>query len=202
MMAAGFAEFHRYFPGESDRQAIIVDLRYNRGGHVSQLLLEKFARKRIAYQTGRWMAPAPYPEESPLGPVVALTNEHAGSDGDIFSHNFKQMQIGTLVGTRTWGGVVGIWPRHGLVDGTSTTQPEFSTWFNDVGYGVENYGTDPHIEIDNAPQDGASGHDRQLERALAVVLEQMARHPPTIPDFGPRPSCAHAPLPPRGPAVA
>ncbi len=202
MMAAGFAEFHRYFPGESDRQAIIVDLRYNRGGHVSQLLLEKFARKRIAYQTGRWMAPAPYPEESPLGPVVALTNEHAGSDGDIFSHNFKQMQIGTLVGTRTWGGVVGIWPRHGLVDGTSTTQPEFSSWFNDVGYGVENYGTDPHIEIDNAPQDGASGHDRQLERALAVVLEQMARHPPAIPDFGPRPSCAHAPLPPRGPAVA
>lgn len=197
MMAAGFAEFHRYFPGESDRQAIIVDVRYNRGGHVSQLLLEKFARKRIAYGTARWMAPSPYPDESPLGPVVALTNEHAGSDGDIFSHNFKQMNIGSLVGTRTWGGVVGIWPRHALVDGTSTTQPEFSFWFNDVGYGVENYGTDPHIEVDNAPQDGTSGHDRQLERALAVALDAIQKNPPKIPDFGPRPDLACGRLPAR-----
>ncbi len=75
--------------------------------------------------------------------MVALTNEHAGSDGDIFSHGFKLMQIGPLVGTRTWGGVIGIWPRHTLVDGTETTQPEFSFWFKDVGWGVENYGTDP-----------------------------------------------------------
>ena len=197
MMAAGFAEFHRYFSGESDRDAIIVDLRYNRGGHVSQLLLEKFARKRIAYGTARWMATSPYPDEAPLGPVVALTNEHAGSDGDIFSHNFKQMKIGPLVGTRTWGGVVGIWPRHGLMDGTSTTQPEFSTWFTDVGFGVENYGTDPEIEIDNAPQDGASGHDRQLEKALAVALDEIATKHPKVPDFGPRPKLARGPLPPR-----
>lgn len=197
MMAAGFAEFHRYFPGESDRQAIIVDVRYNRGGHVSQLLLEKFARKRIAYGTARWMAPSPYPDESALGPVVALTNEHAGSDGDIFSHNFKQMNIGPLVGTRTWGGVVGIWPRHPLVDGTSTTQPEFSSWFKDVGFGVENYGTDPHIEVDNAPQDGASGHDRQLERALAVALDAIQKNPPKIPDFGTRPNLARGRLPAR-----
>ncbi len=197
MQAAGFAEFHRYFAGESDREAMIVDLRYNRGGHVSQLLLEKFARKRIAYGTARWMAASPYPDEAPLGPVVALTNEHAGSDGDIFSHNFKQMKIGPLVGTRTWGGVVGIWPRHGLVDGTSTTQPEFSFWFNDAGFGVENYGTDPQIEIDNAPQDGASGNDRQLEKALAVALAEIATVKPRVPDFGPRPRLARGPLPPR-----
>ena len=91
------------------------------------------------------------------GPVVALTNEHAGSDGDIFSHNFKLMGLGPLVGTRTWGGVIGIWPRHTLVDGTQTTQPEFSFWFSDVGFGVENYGTDPQIEVDNAPQDARDG---------------------------------------------
>ena len=197
MQAAGFAEFHRYFAGESDREAMIVDLRYNRGGHVSQLLLEKFARKRIGYATARWMAPHSYPEEAPLGPVVALTNEHAGSDGDIFSHNFKQMKIGPLVGTRTWGGVVGVWPRHGLVDGTSTTQPECSYWFNDAGFGVENYGTDPQIEIDNAPQDGASGNDRQLEKALAVALAEIATVKPRVPDFGPRPQLARGPLPPR-----
>ena len=195
MQAAGFAEFHRYFAGESDRDAMIVDLRYNRGGHVSQLLLEKFARKRVGYASARWMAPSPYPEEAPLGPVVALTNEHAGSDGDIFSHNFKLMKIGPLVGTRTWGGVVGIWPRHGLVDGTSTTQPEFSFWFNDVGFGVENYGTDPQIEVDNAPQDAASGNDRQLEKALSVATEEIAKNPPKGPAIGPRPLLARRPLP-------
>ena len=117
-MAAGFAEFHRYFSAECDRDALIVDVRYNRGGHVSQLLLEKVARRRIGYDAARWMRPAPYPDEAVAGPVVALTNEHAGSDGDIFSHNFKLMRIGPLVGTRTWGGVIGIWPRHTLVDGT------------------------------------------------------------------------------------
>ncbi len=197
MQSAGFAEFHRYFSAECDRDALIVDVRYNRGGHVSQLLLEKIARKRIGYGLSRWMRPSSYPDEAVAGPVVALTNEHAGSDGDIFSHNFKLMGLGPLVGTRTWGGVVGIWPRHRLIDGTETTQPEFSFWFADVGFGVENYGTDPQIEVDNAPQDGAGGHDRQLERALAVALDLVAKVRPGLPDFGPRPTLARAPLPRR-----
>ena len=118
MQAAGFAEFHRYFGAECERDALIVDVRYNRGGHVSQLLLEKLARRRIGYVHSRWMQPSPYPDEAVAGPVVTLTNEHAGSDGDIFSHTFKLMKLGPLVGMRTWGGVVGIWPRHALVDGT------------------------------------------------------------------------------------
>ncbi|MCU0952357.1 MAG: PDZ domain-containing protein, partial [Burkholderiaceae bacterium] len=109
MQSAGFAEFHRYFATECDRDALIVDVRYNRGGHVSQLLLEKVARRRIGYDLQRWGAPQPYPNESPAGPVVALTNEHAGSDGDIFSHCFKLMKLGPLIGKRTWGGVIGIW---------------------------------------------------------------------------------------------
>ena len=171
MMADGFAEFHRYFGAECDRDALIVDLRYNRGGHVSELLLEKVARKRIAYNVPRWGRTVSYPEESAAGPVVALCNEHAGSDGDIFAHGFKLMGIGPLVGTRTWGGVIGIWPRTLLVDGTETTQPEYSFWFRDVGWGVENHGTDPNIEVDNAPQDAAAGRDRQLETALATALQ-------------------------------
>jgi tricorn protease len=197
MMSAGFAEFHRYFSSECDRDGLIVDVRYNRGGHVSSLLLEKVARKRIGYSGSRWGLPVPYPEEAVAGPVVALTNEHAGSDGDIFSHSFKLMGIGPLVGTRTWGGVIGIWPRHKLVDGTETTQPEYSFWFRDVGWGVENYGTDPTIEIDNAPQDEREGRDRQLETALATVLELIERHGPDRPRFGPTPSRAVAPLPKR-----
>jgi tricorn protease len=197
MMSAGFAEFHRYFSAECDRAALIVDVRYNRGGHVSQLLLEKVARKRIGYDLSRWSPPQPYPSEAVAGPVVALTNEHAGSDGDIFSHAFKLMGIGPLVGTRTWGGVIGIWPRHALVDGTETTQPEFSFWFRDVGWGVENHGTDPTVEVDNAPQDAAAGRDRQLETALAEAMKQVARAKPGLPGFDRRPNLARKRLPPR-----
>jgi len=197
MQSAGFAEFHRYFSSECDRDALIVDLRYNRGGHVSQLLLEKVARKRIGYDLPRWGPPQPYPSESPAGPLVALTNEHAGSDGDIFSHCFKLMGIGTLVGTRTWGGVIGIWPRHPLVDGSETTQPEFSFWFSDVGWGVENYGTDPEFEVDNAPQDAVAKHDRQLEQALATAVQLAKKARSLKPNFGARPILARKPLPPR-----
>ena len=174
MMSAGFAEFHRYFGTECEREALIVDVRYNRGGHVSQLLLEKVARKRIARVHSRWGQPQSYPEEAPAGPVVALTNEHAGSDGDIFSHCFKLMGVGPLVGQRTWGGVIGIWPRHKLIDGTETTQPEYAFWFKDVGFAVENFGTEPTVEVANAPEADAGagpGNDAQLAAALASALQ-------------------------------
>jgi len=197
MQAAGFAEFHRYFATECERDALIVDVRYNRGGHVSQLLIEKVARRRLAFVHSRWMNITTYPEEVVAGPVVTLTNEHAGSDGDIFSHTVKLMKIGPLVGTRTWGGVVGIWPRHRLVDGSETTQPEFAFWFTDVGFGVENHGTDPDVEVDNAPQDAAAGHDRQLETALQVALDAVARTAPVRAPEVKRPMLARKPLPPR-----
>jgi tricorn protease len=198
MQAAGFAEFHRYFGTECERDALVVDVRYNRGGHVSQLLLEKVARKRIAFVHSRWMNVTTYPEDAVAGPVVTLTNEHAGSDGDIFSHNVKLMKIGPLVGTRTWGGVVGIWPRHKLVDGTETTQPEFAFWFADVGFGVENHGTDPDIEVDNAPQDAAAGRDRQLEVALETALAEADRGKPRRAPQAQPPVLARPTLPPRG----
>jgi tricorn protease len=133
--------------------------------------------------------------ESPAGAVIALTNEHAGSDGDIFSHCFKLMKIGPLLGTRTWGGVIGINPRHKLVDGSETTQPEYSFWFTDVGFAVENYGTDPDIEVDNAPQDALAGHDRQLDTALRVALDYAKTA--SRPSFGERPLLRRNPLPPR-----
>ena len=189
----GFAEFHRGFLVEYDHDALIVDVRFNGGGNVSGLLLEKLARRRVGYDFPRWAAPKPYPDESPAGPIVALTNEQAGSDGDIFSHSFKLLELGPLIGKRTWGGVIGIWPRHRLVDGTVTTQPEFSFFFDDVGWRVENYGTDPDIEVDNAPQDYARGADPQLERAIAVAQELLARRPP----HRPRPTDRPVRRPPR-----
>jgi tricorn protease len=197
MMAAGFAEFHRYFGTECERDALIVDVRYNRGGHVSELLLEKVARRRIGYAMARWSTPTSYPEAAVAGPVVALTNEHSGSDGDIFSHGFKLMKIGPLVGTRTWGGVIGIWPRHILVDGTQTSQPEYSFWFKDVGWRIENYGTDPDIVVDNAPHDAALARDRQLETAVETALDLIARNGVSRAEFGPRPVLCRPALPQR-----
>ena len=193
----GFAEFHRAFMLEHDHDGLIVDVRANRGGHVSALLLEKLARRRGGYSFPRWAAPRPYPQESPAGPLVALTNEAAGSDGDIFSHTFKLMRLGPLVGKRTWGGVIGIFPRHQLADGTVTTQPEFSFFFDDVGWRVENYGTEPDIEVDNAPHDFREGTDRQLERAIAVALELLDQRPPHRPRPSDRPRLTPPRLTPR-----
>jgi tricorn protease len=185
----GFAEFHRYFRAEVDRDGLIVDVRFNGGGHVSQLLLEKLLRKRIGYDEARWQrGPFTYPDMAPMGPMVALTNEYAGSDGDIFSQAWKIYGLGPLIGKRTWGGVVGIWPRHALVDGTVTSQPEFSFWFEGVGWGVENYGVDPDIEVEITPQDYAAGKDTQLERGLAEVQAIIKKTKPGMPKFEKRPN--------------
>jgi len=194
----GYAEFHRGYLSEvGGRDGLIVDARFNRGGHVSPLLLEKLTRKRVGYDVSRWGPPQAYPPESVAGPIVGLTNEFAGSDGDIFSHVFKLYRLGPLVGKRTWGGVIGIWPRHALVDGTITTQPEFSFWFADVHWSVENYGTDPDMEVEITPQDYAAGRDPQLEMAIALALEALEREPVSLPTFGDRPHLGLPVLPPR-----
>ncbi len=187
MGPTGYAEFHRYYSVEAQYEGLIVDVRYNTGGNVSQLLLEKLSRKQIGYKVPRWNQPQPYPYDSVAGPIVAIANEYSASDGDIFSHCFKLMKLGTLVGKRTWGGVIGIRSRHFLVDGSVLTQPENSSWFTDVGWKVENYGTDPDIEVEITPQDWVQGKDSQLDRALERILEQLAQNPVKLPDFGDRP---------------
>jgi tricorn protease len=184
----GFAEFHRGYLSEFQRRGLVVDVRYNRGGHVSSLLLEKLARRRVGYDIPRYGAPIPYPPESVGGPIVAITNQFAGSDGDIFSHCFKLYKIGPLVGKRTWGGVIGIDPYHHLVDGTLTTQPEYSFWFVDVGWGVENYGTDPDYDVDFAPQDYREGRDPQMDFALRLLDRALEQSPEMLPDLTTRPS--------------
>jgi tricorn protease len=184
----GFSEFHRGYLSEFDRKGLIVDVRYNRGGHVSPLLLEKLVRKRVGYDAPRYGAPIPYPPESVGGPIVAVTNQFAGSDGDIFSHCFKLYQLGPLVGKRTWGGVIGIDPYHHLVDGTLTTQPEFSFWFVDVGWGVENHGTDPDYEVDIAPHDYRDNKDPQLDFALQLMERALEHYVDVRPDLSTRPS--------------
>ncbi len=184
----GFAEFHRGYLSEFDKRGLIVDIRYNRGGHVSPLLIEKLNRKRIGFDVSRYGPVEPYPPESVGGPIVGITNQFAGSDGDIFSHAFKLYGLGPLVGKRTWGGVIGINPYHHLVDGTVTTQPEYSFWFVDVGWKVENYGTDPDYDVDIAPQDYRNDRDPQLDRALELMERSLAAHVEIRPDLTARPS--------------
>ena len=184
----GYSEFHRYWLSELQYDSLIVDVRFNGGGHVSQLILEKLARKIIGYDIPRWSRTESYPSDSFAGSIIAITNEYAGSDGDIFSHSFKLMKLGKLIGKRTWGGVIGIWPRNLLVDGTITTQPEFSFWFKDVGWGVENYGTDVDIEVDITPKDYAKGIDTQLDRGIKEILNELKKNPVVKPKFDNKPN--------------
>ncbi|MFD0555447.1 tricorn protease [Stackebrandtia endophytica] len=193
----GFAEFHRGFLNEFNRDALLVDVRYNGGGHVSGLLIEKLARRRLAYNVPRWGEPEPYPSESPTGPMVALTNELAGSDGDIFCHSFKQLKLGPLVGTRTWGGVVGYTERAGLSDNTFLSQPEFAFHFDDAKWSIENYGAQPDVEVEFPPHAAAAGEDPQLVKAIELALEELERKPAHRPVVSDRPRLAAPKLPPR-----
>jgi len=106
----------------------------------------------------------------------------------MFSHVFKMKKLGPLIGKRTWGGVIGIYPRHSLVDRGYTSQPEFSFWFKDIGWAVENYGVDPDIEVEIRPQDYAAGKDPQLDRAIIEALSEIKKRPPLQLDLSRRPN--------------
>ena len=109
--------------------------------------------------------------------MVSLANEHAGSDGDIVNEAFHELGLGTIVGVRTWGGVIGIDGRYHLVDGTSVTQPRYSFWFRDAGWAVENYGVDPDIEVPHPPQAWAAARIRSWSRGCACSPTRWPRPP-------------------------
>jgi len=199
MMGEGWAHLHRDLRAEMDHEALIVDVRGNRGGHTSQLIVEKLARRVIGWDFGRWLRPESYPEESPLGPVVALADEFAGSDGDIVTAAIRSLRLGPVIGARTWGGVIGIdGAGHGLVDGTRVTVPRYAFWFFDYGWGVENYGVDPDTEVLITPDDWAADRDPQLEVAVDRALASLAENPPApLPDVNSGPAKRRPPLPPR-----
>ena len=181
MMSLGWAQLHRDLRTEMPRDGLIVDVRSNSGGHTSQLVLEKLARKVIGWDVVRGYRPESYPSDARRGPMVAIADMFAGSDGDIITAAIQSHDLGPVVGTRTWGGVIGIDGRYTLVDGTMVTQPRYSFWFERFGWGVENHGVDPDIEVPVAPQDRAAGNDVQLDRALAEVERLLKRTPPVKP---------------------
>src|SRR5579875_2909604 len=198
MVARGWADLHRDLRIELTREALVVDVRDNGGGPLSELVLEKLSRTVTAWNIVRHAQPSTYPFDAPRGPMVAIINEYAGSDGDIFSAGFRRRHLGPLVGTRTWGGVIGIDGRYQLVDGTTVTQPRYAFWFDDTGWAVENHGVDPDVEVHRPPQDWAAGIDQQLDTAVRLVLDELTRRPAaTPPDPATRPSRAAPVLPPR-----
>ncbi|MCH0559147.1 PDZ domain-containing protein [Streptomyces sp. MUM 16J] len=185
MQAPGWAQIHRDLRVEVAREGLVVDVRENRGGHTSQLVVEKLARRIIGWDIPRSMRPTSYPRDAPRGPVVAVANEFSGSDGDIVNAALKALGIGPVVGTRTWGGVIGIDSRYRLVDGTLVTQPKYAMWLEGQGWGVENHGVDPDVEVVQRPQDWAAGRDAQLDEAIRLALEALesapAKTPPAVP---------------------
>ena len=198
MMPTGWAQLHRDLSRETAREGLVLDVRGNAGGHTSQLIVEKLARRVIGWDVVRHRQPVTYPEDAPRGPIVALADEFSGSDGDIVTAAIKRLGLGPVVGTRTWGGVIGIDGRYGLVDRTHVTQPRYAFWFDNLSWGVENHGVDPDVEVVITPQDWAAGRDPQLERAVDLALEALAERPAaTPPDPATRPSRARPPLPPR-----
>jgi tricorn protease len=147
----------------------------------------------------RNMQPISYPQDSPRGPVVALADEFAGSDGDIVTQAIRTLALGPVVGTRTWGGVIGISGGFELVDGTHITVPRFAFWMEGVGWGVENYGVDPDVEVLITPDDWAAGTDTQLETAIRLATEALQASPAAAPPAtADRPSRRRPALPPRG----
>jgi tricorn protease len=202
MVGEGWADFHRDLRTEMRFDALVMDVRGNGGGHISQLVVEKLARHVIGWDTVRGMRPVPYPEDGRRGPFVTLADEFAGSDGDIVTAAIKLLGLGPVIGTRTWGGVIGIEgiPGYELVDGTHMTVPKFAFWFEQYGWSVENYGVDPDVEVLITPDDWEAGRDPQLETAVRFALEALEKQPPSVPpDPSTGPVKARPPLPPREP---
>ncbi|MDT0267360.1 PDZ domain-containing protein [Streptomyces sp. DSM 44915] len=178
MLGTGYADFVRGFLGELDHEGLLVDVRYNTGGHISPLLLDLLARRGGGERRGRRGARTRHPAEASTGALAVLVNEHTGSDGEIFAHGFRQRGLGRLVGRRTWGGVVATWPRQLLADGTVTTQPEFRFYLDGVGDLLENRGVLPDREVARPPRLGPAAEDEQLHVAVRLLLAELAAGAP------------------------
>jgi len=180
----GMTTFDRWFYPQTDREGLIVDCRWNGGGFVSQILLERLRRPITAWDRTRFGQVETYPYRALKGPFVVLTNQEAGSDGDILPRAVQIEKLAPVIGMRSWGGVIGISDGQNMVDGGTVTFPYAAWWEKDGGWTIENYGVDPDIVVENLPQEVASGKDSQLERGLDELTRLHAASPPEQPDFG------------------
>ena len=176
----GLSEWARYYYPQLDKEALIIDDRANGGGNISPMIIERLQRKayRLTMRRGSSMV-GTIPEGTHTGPKVLLINKYSASDGDLFPWSFKANKLGTVIGTRTWGGIVGISGPLPYVDGTDVRVPFFTNYDAATGqWIVENYGVDPDILLDNDPVKEFAGTDQQLEKAVQVALEQLKDRKP------------------------
>jgi tricorn protease len=175
MGGRGLTEFIRQFYAQSGKEGLVVDVRSNGGGFVSQMILERLRRRLMGMSNQREIRPTTYPAAAVSGPMAAIANQYSASDGDIFPHYFRAYGLGPVIGQRTWGGVVGIRGLYSaMVDGGYSNVPEFGIYDLEGRWVVENQGVTPDIEVDDLPVDLVKGRDAQLERAVAEVLKQAA----------------------------
>ncbi|WP_338897779.1 S41 family peptidase [Streptomyces sp. TG1A-60] len=198
MGGSGWAQFNRDLRMEVSRPALIVDVRGNAGGHISELVVEKLTRRILGWDLTRDAQPVSYASSAPRGPVVALADEATASDGDMITAAFKLLKLGPVVGLRTWGGVVGMTGRHQLGDGTVITVPMNAAWFDTYGWTVENQGVTPDLEVLRTPLDWAEGHHTQLGAAVTLALDLLTAYPPADPpDYTDTPDRSRPRLPRR-----
>ena len=181
---SGINAFAKAFYAQTNKDALIVDERWNSGGFIPDFFVERLRRQLLSYWAPRegndWKSPA----AAIYGPKVMIVNEYAGSGGDAFPYYFRRYQIGPIIGKRTWGGLVGISGGLPMIDNGSVTAPTFAIWVADNGkseWVVENKGVEPDIEVDARPDLVVSGRDPQLEKAIEIIKEQLAKNPPPKP---------------------
>lgn len=186
MGADGIREFIKHFYGQLRKEGLVVDVRGNGGGNVSQMLIERLRRVLLGLDYVRgFEQPTTYPSHVFHGSMVCLLNETSASDGDIFPWTFREAGLGKLIGKRSWGGIIGITSHGPLIDGGSVSVPEFGNSSAAGEWVVEGHGVDPDIIVENDPVSVIQGQDKQLERGIAEVLAAIAANPKGLP---PRPA--------------
>jgi tricorn protease len=178
----GIREFIKNYYPQIRKQALIVDVRGNGGGNISQMLIERLRRELLGVEYSRHdQQTETYPDAVFYGPKVCLINETSASDGDIFPFMFRQAGLGPLIGKRTWGGVVGISGHGPLLDGGDVFVPESATASPAGQFVIEGHGVDPDIVVENDPGDLINGKDAQLDRGIAEVMKALEANPKNLP---------------------
>jgi len=187
MGGRGLNEFVKQFYPQLRKKALIVDVRGNGGGNVSPMIIERLAREVHMVDIARGGVPTPDPGALLWGPKICLIDEFSASDGDIFPYRFRKMNLGRLVGKRTWGGVIGIRGTLPLLDGGFLNKPEFATYGLEGQWIIEGHGVEPDIYVDNDPAREFEGIDDQLNKAIELILEELKTKEKKLPPVPPYP---------------
>lgn len=173
----GQSQVHTWLPALRDKEALIIDDRYNGGGFIPDQMIGQLARTPLSYWKQRGLHPSPSPDILHRGPKAMLINGLSSSGGDALPYYFRELGLGPLIGTRTWGGLIGLNGNPGLADGSSIAIPRFRFLAPDGTWAVENEGVAPDIEVIDRPELVAAGRDPSLEKAVEVLLQELAAHP-------------------------